>query len=407
MNLPFDNTVLYFWLPALQPILTLVVLAIAATGLSVALIRRTLRPGSPPSQLPILQEAVESFAGGQDREDTIQTALSFASRATGARFAALAIGNLNETSADLYSLCEGQVRTDKVGLAPPDRPQPGQGKPTLKRKGARVGGYRPLCSIPAHYPSLQDSLGIAFRTSTGDTGELFVGNKPEAFTSEDETTLALLANQVTLHLDFKALLQQINHGYLETIEALVNAIEAKDAYTRGHSDRVTKYAIATAKEMCLPPEQVEEIRVGAVLHDIGKIGVPERIINKPGRLDDDEWRLMKDHPRLATKIIDSFNRSRDILLMIYHHHEMYDGTGYPIGLRGNEIPLAARILKVADAFEAMTSHRPYQTSKTLDQATKELKDWSGRQFDPLVVNAFLRTLRERSHELDLDLIEAN
>ncbi|MCL5960952.1 MAG: HD-GYP domain-containing protein [Chloroflexi bacterium] len=389
---------------AMEPILALIVLGLVAIGLTVALAKRASRHNSVPTRVSILHQAVETIAGIQERQEIIRAALTFAMEATGARFSALGITRSNENSILLHSLFDGQLRSERVGLAGPTQPPPAV-ESGVWHKDERATVYSPLCVVPSHYPSVDSPVGVRFQTTYGEIGELFVANMPEPASSEDEASLALLANQVKQYLEYQALLQQINHGYMETIEALVKAIEAKDAYTRGHSDRVTKYAVATAREMALPPEQLEEIRIGAVLHDIGKIGVPESIINKPGRLDDDEWRLMKDHPRMGTKIIDSFNRSRDILLMIYHHHEMYDGTGYPAGLRGNEIPLAARILKVADAFEAMTSNRSYQKSKTVEEAIQELKDWSGRQFDPLVVSAFLRAMRSRAYELDVRLIE--
>lgn len=383
-------------LNGIQPIVALVVLVLAAAGAAFAWQARRMMSAS--THLSVLQEAAEQMSRHREKPEIIQSALSFASAAVGAELAALTLGRPDENSTNLYCLVDGEMRVERVGLATHvDHKragvQTGEG-----RDKQRTGNYQPRCTLPAHYPALKGVLGTRIQTSYGEIGEIFVANKGNPFTSRDEAAIALLANQVTQHLEYQELLRHVKRGYMETIEALVNAIEAKDPYTRGHSERVIRYAVATAEEMGLPPEQVEEIRIGAVLHDIGKIGVPESVINKPGRLDDDEWQLMKDHPRTATKIIDSFNRSRDILLMIYHHHEMYDGSGYPTGLRGNDIPLAARILKVADAFEAMTSHRPYQKTKTLEQAVQELKEGSGTQFDPLVVSAFIRALQNRCEE---------
>jgi putative nucleotidyltransferase with HDIG domain len=180
---------------------------------------------------------------------------------------------------------------------------------------------------------------------------------------------------------------------MATIEALVHALEAKDPYTAGHSTRVSRYAAAIAAEVGFPEEQLTDLQTGAVLHDLGKIGVGDGVLLKPGRLSDAEYDEIKDHPRRGARIIDAFNRSTTVLSVVFHHHERYDGRGYPAGLRGEDIPLAARIVNVADAFDAMTTSRPYNGEpRTRADGLAELRRGAGTQFDPLIVEALERAL---------------
>ncbi|MBI4317181.1 MAG: HD domain-containing protein [Chloroflexi bacterium] len=383
-----------------QPLLALVALMVVVATLSLILARRTNRLSTAKFPLAGVRQATEAIAAQRERRELIRTTLDEAIKLSNAEVAALVLRNEVDNTADVHTLLQGQLRTDRIALSTrlPGRDS-GEAQAT-KSRGNGSQAYQPPPNLPGYYPQIKGVIGTTLRAQGRVFGELFVANKPTGFTGEDEDLVLLLANQISPAFENQMLAEQLKRGYMETIEALVMAIEAKDGYTRGHSEQVIKYAVAIANEMGLPAEQVEDIRVGAVLHDIGKIGVSEAIINKPGPLTDEEWRLMRDHPRMATKIIDSFNRSRDILLMVYHHHESYDGRGYPTGIKGNDIPLSARILKVADSFEAMTSKRPYQRTKTFEEALVELKNCSGRQFDPLIVAAFERALINRSHGLD-------
>lgn len=177
-----------------------------------------------------------------------------------------------------------------------------------------------------------------------------------------------------------------------TINALVRAIEARDEYTSGHSERVKIYAAATAKEMGLPPETVRMIEYLASLHDIGKIGVRDRVLDKNGPLTAEEYDQIKQHPTMGATILSQIEAFGNNVDMIKHHHEHFDGTGYPAGLSGGAIPLGARIIAVCDAYDAMTSHRPYRRAKTPAEALLELKRCAGSQFDPEVVKAFTRII---------------
>lgn len=176
---------------------------------------------------------------------------------------------------------------------------------------------------------------------------------------------------------------------LNVIYALAATIEAKDRYTYGHSRKVSNYAVALAEKLNLPPEKVAVISTAALLHDIGKIGIPDEVLNRPGALDAQAWEMVRAHPKLSTTIVSHVLDLVSCVPAILHHHERWDGTGYPTGLKGENIPIEARILAIADAFDAMTSSRPYRGALSYQQAIAELKRCSGSQFDPQLVEAFL------------------
>lgn len=193
--------------------------------------------------------------------------------------------------------------------------------------------------------------------------------------------------------------QELRLAYVQTIRALAEAVDAKDAYTRGHSERVGVYASKIAREMSFPKEFIERVYIAGLLHDVGKIGVPDRIITKPDRLTDEEYEEIKKHPEIGAKILEPVTFLADVVPCVRHHHEWYDGCekGYPWRLRGDEIPLPSRVILVADTVEAMTSDRPYRKALPLEVVVRELHAYSGTQFDPVVVKAMLALL-EREGE---------
>ena len=176
---------------------------------------------------------------------------------------------------------------------------------------------------------------------------------------------------------------------LGTLAGLINAVDAKDSYTASHSMSVTEYATALGVQLCLPEEDRRLLERAALLHDIGKIGIPEAVLLKPGRLSEEERAVIQDHSDMGARIVGAIPFLQDLVPAVRHHHERWDGTGYPDGLGGEEIPIAARVLAVADAFDAMTSDRPYREAKTVDFAMTELAAHGGRQFDPVVVDAMM------------------
>jgi putative nucleotidyltransferase with HDIG domain len=185
-------------------------------------------------------------------------------------------------------------------------------------------------------------------------------------------------------------LRDLERSYDITLEALGDALDLKDAETVGHSRRVTAFTIAIAREMGVPREQIQVIARGAFLHDIGKMAIPDKILFKPGKLDDDERAVMREHCYRGYQMLKKIPFLADACDIVYSHQEHFDGSGYPRGLKGNEIPIGARIFSVADTLDAIISDRPYRPARALSVARKEIQDWKGRQFDPEVVEAFLK-----------------
>ena len=181
-----------------------------------------------------------------------------------------------------------------------------------------------------------------------------------------------------------------NHElFLGTVKALAAAIDGKDPYTRGHSERVSRFSIAIAHGLGLPDNEIEQIRISALLHDVGKISIDDRVLKKPAALTDDEFEIMKTHPQKGYKIMSQIPAMRDFLPGMYMHHEMINGEGYPQGLKGDELPMQARIVSVADTFDAMTTERPYQRAMDLEAALTRLKSFVGTRYDARVVAAFI------------------
>ncbi|MCX8119111.1 MAG: response regulator [Desulfobacterota bacterium] len=181
---------------------------------------------------------------------------------------------------------------------------------------------------------------------------------------------------------------------LEFSKVLASTLEEKDPYTSGHSERVCYYADFISKKLSLNPKDRQEIRIASYLHDIGKIGISNRFINKKGTLSTTEWTIIKQHTKKSLELLIPLNLSSTILSYIHHHHERYDGTGYPEGLAGENIPLGARIIAIADAYDSMTSERPYRKPLSGHEAKMELSKNAGTQFDPQLVTMFLEILRE-------------
>lgn len=211
-----------------------------------------------------------------------------------------------------------------------------------------------------------------------------------AFTAENLSTLEKLAFQIGIALENTRLLTDLQELFFNTVKALSYAIDAKSPWTAGHSERVTEYTIAIGREMGLNGKTLDDLRIAGLFHDIGKIGTYDAILDKPGKLNDDEYEIVKQHTSRGTEILEPIKQVRHIIPWIKHHHEHYDGTGYPDGLIGEDIPLMARILAVADSFDSMTAERPYRTTPGRDRAIEELKRCSESQFDPMVVEAALK-----------------
>lgn len=243
------------------------------------------------------------------------------------------------------------------------------------------------------------ALCVPLTSAEGAIGAIIVGsNDPEfRFNSDDVRLLSTIANHVTIAIGNIELFSSLQDAYLSTVRSLAAAVDAKDPYTRGHSDRVATYSGVIAEDLGLSHEQRVALEMAAYLHDIGKIGIQEAILLKPGRLTDDEMAQMRHHPLIGANILKPVGFPWPITPVVRHHHERWDGMGYPAGLKAEETPLLARILTVADAFEAMISDRPYRRGRTIDEGLAELEACSGTQFDPRVVTAFVEIMRFGDH----------
>ena len=193
--------------------------------------------------------------------------------------------------------------------------------------------------------------------------------------------------------------EKLEQAYLESIETLRYTVEAKDIYTRGHSDRVSEYSVLIGKKLGLSEKDLKTLKIGGLFHDIGKIGVPDSILQKEAKLTDDEYSQIKQHPNIGVHILSNATIFKDILPIVEHHHEKWDGTGYPGRLSGENIPYFARITAVADSFDAMTSRRSYRDSLPIETVISEFENCSGTQFDPKLAELFLDILKNNFNEI--------
>jgi len=268
-----------------------------------------------------------------------------------------------------------------------------EGRPRLMLKGIRESESKKSEKETHEIPS---AISVPIRIKDNLIGVLNVSDREDEdnFSSESVDLLMMLANQAAVALENSRLLQELHELFVESITALANAIDARDPYTRGHSQRVTEYSLRICKHLPLSQEEIDYIQYAALLHDIGKIHIRDDILHKPGKLSESEFEEMQKHPAYGAKIMEPVKRFRTILPYMFHHHEKYTGKGYPYHLKGEEIPLAARIIAVADSFDAMTSDRPYRKGFSQEEAIMELERNAGTQFDPMIVEIFIKILKE-------------
>jgi len=199
--------------------------------------------------------------------------------------------------------------------------------------------------------------------------------------------------------DLKEASQKLEQAYMESIETLRYTVEAKDPYTRGHSDRVSEYSVLIGKYLGLSDDELHTLKIGGLFHDIGKIGIPDSILLKPGKLTPDEYSEIKNHPAIGVHILSNAAIFSNIIPIVKHHHERYDGLGYPSKLKGDDIPYLARIAAVADTFDAMTSRRTYRDSLDLSIVKEEIEKNRRIQFDPQIADVFLDILKNNFEEI--------
>ena len=210
-----------------------------------------------------------------------------------------------------------------------------------------------------------------------------------------------------INTELKDTYDKLEKAYMESVETLRYTVEAKDTYTRGHSDRVSEYSVLLGRKLGLSDQDVNTLKIGGLFHDIGKIGVPDSILLKNSKLTDDEYSEIKNHPTIGAHILSNATIFKDVLPVVKHHHERYDGNGYPGKLKGEEIPLVARIAAVADSFDAMTSRRTYRDSMDLDFVKTEIERCKGTQFDPSCADAFLDILNNEFEKVEEIRIKYN
>ena len=344
------------------------------------------------AEMTILYEAAKLTSSSLDLDEVLSSAFNSAVKILNAETGSLMLFDPEEevlTIKKSYGLNEEIIRKTRVkkgetivGLvAQSGKPFIIHGRADISIKGRKK--YEKM-----------NSICVPLKTRKGVIGVVNLNRKEDAtpFTEDNLKLLFTMANDVAFAIENATLYQNLHESYLSIIRALVSALELKDSHTRGHSESVTRYAVALAKKLKLFPQEIESIEVAAILHDVGKIGVQESILNKPGKLNDEEWREVKRHPEFSYKILKEVNFPWEIKPLIYAHHERYNGKGYPARLKGEKIPLGARILAVADTFAAMTSDRAYRKGLSKEMAIEELKRVAGTQLDPELVKVFVEML---------------
>jgi len=269
-----------------------------------------------------------------------------------------------------------------------------EGDPRMLPYRETMERVRSIMAVPLQAPQDKKPIGVL------GVANLLVG---DGFNEEHEDYLKILASDASISLTNIKLYEDLEQSYFEIIHALAQAIEAKDPYTHGHVGRVRDNAIRLARAMNLSEEDVEIVAKGAILHDVGKISTPNEILNKPGALTPVERKKMDDHVVSSIHILkDIRSLPPEVFEVVLFHHERYDGKGYPYGLRGDEIPIGAQIVSVADAFDAMTSDRPYRKGFPIEKAVDLLRQSAGTQFNPRVLNSFFAMVNaERKATLQL------
>jgi len=246
-----------------------------------------------------------------------------------------------------------------------------------------ISGIRAAMCVPLEVGN--KVVGALYLDTTG---------KPGKFSPQDLQVLNAIAKQAGIALQRAQLLAQLERAYLSTVRVMIATVEAKDEYTRGHSERVTAYCMKLADFIGIRGERLKVLRLAALLHDIGKIGIPDSILKKPALLTNEEFSVIKRHPEVGYRIIKNIDSeyADEIAQIVRHHHERYDGKGYPDGVAGDDIHIFARIIAVCDTYDAMTSRRPYRAPLSQDMVLRELRKGAGTQFDPRIAQLMIRLL---------------
>ncbi len=355
---------------------------------------RSPRPGQ---QLQALLRAGYHLVHLESEEDLLHTILNDAVSTLDAQRGAIVLAEGPTGPLKLRALATGQ------GSQVPSRP--GFSQNLAQRSFA--AGESILCSSVEEDPELVGARSIAegtmasvlcvlLRTPRKKLGVLHLDRGPMAkpFTKDDLQLADAMAAHVSAGIESAQLIEKQKKLFRNTINMLATAVETRDGYTGDHTQRVTNYSLLLAQQLDVSPEDIETIQIGTPLHDIGKIGIDDAILRKASRLTKEEFEIMKTHTTKGAKILEPEPDLARVIPIVLSHHERWDGTGYPNGLKGEDIPRLARIVAVADAFDAMTTNRPYRGEMPTDTAFAEVEKQKGKQFDPEVANAFLK-IRQR------------
>ncbi|CCO07847.1 HD domain-containing phosphohydrolase [Desulforamulus hydrothermalis] len=298
---------------------------------------------------------------------------------------------------DAVALLDRQLQDYVNGLA-------AAGKPVITGNGKQEGCILERATYAVNF-AVTSMVFLPLINKGRLLGCLQLINKQDGsqFSRRDIRLCHTFASQAAVIIDNSLLLANQEKLMISLIRALTSALDARDPYTRGHSERVSRLSLLIAREMGLSPQQQEILQQAALLHDVGKIGIRDNVLLEPGPLDEDKWRIMKSHPVIGAQIIQQIE-PKSVMKQIYegvmYHQEKYDGSGYPGGLRGKQIPLVARIIAIADAYDAITSDRPYRKGKSPAEALAEIKNCAGKHFDPQLVEVFLKAMQGISKPAD-------
>lgn len=339
--------------------------------------RRIRREKERLSDLVLMYQFSQAIATSLDIEEQTARLVEFVGR----RFAPIHIGlSLIHADDETLVLLVGTAAGNRLPLADLD-------EQTL------YAAHRRLIALPA--TSQGRSIEVVLRSRDRAIGMLDLARSDEQppFDAAERHLIEVFASQIAAALDNARLYRALKDQYEQMIAALAGAIEARDSYTYGHSQQVTRYAVRLAMELGLREDEIKRIHYAGLLHDIGKIGVRDDVLLKAGPLNAEELIQMRQHPQIGVRILEQIHGLRDILPLIAAHHERVDGNGYPLGLRGDEIPLGARILAVADAFEALTADRAYRAALDPEQALQVIQRGRGSHWDAQIVDVFVAMMR--------------
>ena len=347
-------------------------------------------------EMEVIHEINQMIAGEFDEGELLALATQLVRDKVGADAVAVF---LDDASAP--GLVAHGVRGDVPGLADGDRIAASEGLVGHVLSAGDALLVPAVRDDPRPSPAERQAFGegsvlaLPIRAKGRPAGVLVVGRSSttESLGAEERGLLEVIANDLSVAIENSRLFTENEQNYIDILAALVQSMEARDPYLHSHSRRVSEYAAAIGNALNLPPARQEVLEIGAGLHDLGKVGIPDEILRKEGPLTPDDWVLMRSHPEIGDRIVKPLGKLRDAKPIIRNHHERWDGSGYPDGLAGEEIPLLTRIVAVADAFDALTTDRSYRPARTIETALTVIEEATGTYFCPLVAPVFLELRR--------------